>query len=89
MNDLIKIVQALEHSNMLLKGVNETIKNKTKEEKGGFLTALLGTLRATLLGNMLTGKGIIRAGSGRRSLNPSTSYGKGAVRAGYANVIDF
>ena len=70
MNDLIKIVQALEDSNMLLKGVNETIKNKTKERKGGFLTVLLGTLRATLLGKMLTGKGIVRAGSGRRSLNP-------------------
>ena len=89
MNDLIKVAEALEDSNMLLNGVNETIKNKTKEEKGGFLTALLGTLRAALLGNMLTGKVVVRAGSGRRSLNPSTLYGKGAVRAGYANKIDF
>ena len=58
MNDIIKIVQALENSNILLKGVTKTIKNETKEQKGGFLSMLLGTLGASLLGNLLTGKGI-------------------------------
>ena len=52
MNDIIKIVQALEDSNVLLKGVTKTIKNKTKEQKGRFLSMLLGTLRASLLGNI-------------------------------------
>ena len=64
MNDK-KIIQALEDSNILLKGVTKTIKNETKEQKGGFLSILLGTLGASLLGNLLTGKGILRAGSGR------------------------
>ena len=65
MNDIIKIIQAFENSNILLKGVTKTIKNETKEQKGGFLSMLLGTLGASLLGNLLTGKGILRAGSGR------------------------
>ena len=56
MNDIIKIVQALEDSNALLKGVTKTIKNEIKEQKGGFLSILLGTLGASLLGNLLTGK---------------------------------
>ena len=56
MNDIMKIVQVLEDSNILLKGVTETIKNETKEQKGGFLGMLLGTLGASLLGNMLAGK---------------------------------
>ena len=64
MNDIMKLVQALENSGVLLKGVTETIKNKTKEQKGEFLSMLLGTLRASLLGNLLTGKGIERAGEG-------------------------
>ena len=72
MNDIMKIVQALEDSNILLKGVTKTIKNETKEQKGGFLSMLLGTLGASLLGNLLAGKGIVRAGSGRRSLNSSS-----------------
>ena len=42
----------------------ETIKNEAKEQKGGFLSMLLGTLGASLLGNCLTGKGTIRAGEG-------------------------
>ena len=53
MNDMIKIIQAPEDSNILLKGVTKTIKNETKEQKGGFLSMLLGTLRASLLGNLL------------------------------------
>ena len=68
MNDIMKIVQALEDSNILLKGVTKTIKNETKEQKGGFLSMLLGTLGAILLGNLLTkkllGKGTVRAGAG-------------------------
>ena len=62
MNDIIKIVPALEDSNILLKGVTETVKNGTKEQKGGFLSMLLGTQGASLLGNLLTGKGFVRAG---------------------------
>ena len=61
--DDIKIIQALEDSNILWKGITKTIKNKTKKQKGGFLSILLGTLGASLLGNILTGKGIVRAGS--------------------------
>ena len=64
MNDIMEIVQALEDSGNLLKGVTKTIKNETKEQKGGFLSMLLGTLEASLLGNLLTGKGTVRAGEG-------------------------
>ena len=62
MNDITKIVQALEDSNILLKEVPKTIENETKEQKGGNLSMLFGTLGASLLGNLLTG--IVRAGSG-------------------------
>ena len=74
MNDIMKIVQTLEDSNILLKGVTKTIKNETKEQKGGFLSMLLSILGASLLGNLLIGKGTIRAG-------------KGIVRAGYGSTI--
>ena len=56
MNDITKIVQALEDSNILLKRVTKGIKNETKEQKGGFLSMLLGTLGASLLGNLLAEK---------------------------------
>ena len=62
MNDIMKIVQALEDSNILLKGVTRAIKNEAKEQKGGFLSMLLGTLGASLLENLLTGRGFVRAG---------------------------
>ena len=65
-NDIMKIVQTLEDSNILIKGVTKTIKNETKEQKRGFLSMLLGTLGASLLGNLLTGKGIVRADTGKR-----------------------
>ena len=65
MNDITKITESLEESGLLIKGVGETIKNEEKEQKGGFLGMLLGTLCASLLGNLLTGKGIIRAGEGK------------------------
>ena len=65
MKDIMKIIKALENSGILLKGVSKTIKNETKEQRGGFLSMLLGTLGASLLGNLLTGgKGIMRAGDG-------------------------
>ena len=64
MNDIMKIVQALEDSNISLKGVTETIRNEIKEQKEGFLGMLLGTLGASLVKNLLTGKGIVRAGYG-------------------------
>ena len=65
MNDIMKIIEALENSGILLEGVSKTIENETKEQKGGFLSMLLGTLGASLLGNLLTGrKGIMRAGDG-------------------------
>ena len=82
MNDITKIVQALEDSNILLKGVSTTIKNETKEQNRGFLSMLLGTLGASLLGNLLSGKGIVRASSGNKK-------GKRIVRAGYGNKTDF
>ena len=61
MNDIM-IVNDLDDSNILLKGVTKTIKNETKEQKDGFLSMLLGTLGARLLGNLLSGKRIARAG---------------------------
>ena len=57
MHDIRKIVQVLEDLNILLKRVTKTIKNETKEQKGGFLSTLLGTLGPSLLGNLLAGKG--------------------------------
>ena len=70
--DIIKIVKPLQDSGLLLKGVTGTVQNEVKEQKGGFFSMLLGTLGASLLGNLLTGKGIYRAGKG-----------KGVLRAGY------
>ena len=64
MKDIMKIIEALENSGILLKGISKTIENETKEQRGGFLSMLLGTLGASLLGNLLTGKGIMRAGDG-------------------------
>ena len=62
-NDIMKIVKPLEESWFLIKSISKTIKNEAKEQKGGFLSMLLvGTLGASLLVNLLTGKGTIRAG---------------------------
>ena len=75
MKNIMKIIKALENSGILLKGVGKAIKSETKEQRGGFLSMLLGTLGASLLGNLLTGgKGIMRAGDG-------------IVRAGEGNVV--
>ena len=77
MNDTIKIIEALENSGILLKGVTKTIENETKQQRGGFLSMLPGTLGASLLGNLLTGgKGIVRAGDG------IVTAGDGIVTAG-------
>ena len=72
MNDILKIVKSLENSGLLLKGVSETIQHEAKEQRGGFLSILLGTLGASLLGDILFGKGVIRAG-------------EGTIRAGYGS----
>ena len=66
MKDIMKIVISLEDSGLLLKWVSQTIQNEAKEQKRGFLSISLGTLGASLLGNMLAGKGITRAGYGSK-----------------------
>ena len=72
MDDILKIVKSLEDSGLLLKRVSETIQHEAKEQRGGFLSMLLGTLGASLLGDILSGKGVIRAG-------------EGTIRAGYGS----
>ena len=72
MQNLLKMVKSLEDSGISLDGITETVKNGVKEQKGGFLNILLGTLGASLLGNMLAGRGVIRAG-------------EGTIRAGYGS----
>ena len=64
MQDLLKIVKSLEDTGLLLNRITETVKNEVKEQKGGLLSMLLGTLGASLLGNMLASKGFVRAGEG-------------------------
>ena len=66
MNDVIKIVQALEDSNIFLKGITKIIKNETKEQKRGFLSMLLYTLGASLLGHLLAEKRVVRPGTGKQ-----------------------
>ena len=75
MHYIMKIVKSLEKSGSLIKGVSETIKNEAKEQKGGFLGLLSGTLGASLLGNLLTGKG-----------STATSHGRGTIRAAEGTV---
>ena len=76
MQDFLKIVKSLEDSGILLNGITETVKNEVKKQKGGFLSMLLGTLGASLLGDLstknLSGRGVIRAG-------------EGTIRAGYGS----
>ena len=84
MNDIMKIIEALENSGILLKVVSKTIENETKEQRGGFLSMLLGTFGASLLGNLLSRKGMMRAGEGivragegsgsKKSLNSLLSF---------------
>ena len=76
MDDILNIVKSLENSGLLLKGVSETIQHQAKEQRGGFLSMLLGTLGASLFGDILSkglsGKGVLRAG-------------EGTIRAGYGS----
>ena len=83
MEDLIKIVKSREDSGLLLKGVTESVQNEVKEQKGGFLSMLLGTLGAILLGNLLTEKGVNKKGKGIHRA------GQGIVRTGEGNNMDF
>ena len=76
MEDLIKIVKSLEDSGLLLKGVTETVQNEVKEQKGGFLSMSLGTLGASLLGNLLRGRGVNKKVKGIHRV------GEGIIRAG-------
>ena len=85
MEDLIKIVKSLEDSGLLLKRITETVQNEVKEQRGGFLSMLLGAVGASLLGNLLTGKGIHIAGKGKGIHRA----GEGIVRAGEGNKLDF
>ena len=85
MEDIIKIVKSLEDSGLLLKVISETVQNEVNKQKGRFLSMLLGTLGASLLGNLLTGKGIYRAGKGK-GIN---RVGERIVTAGYGNKMDF
>ena len=99
MKDLIEIVKSLEDSGLLLKGVSSTILNKANEQKGRFLSMFLGTLGASLLGNILAGKGAIATTQGRgvnktgegtisKSIGEETKskrQGREIVRAGYGN----
>ena len=79
--DIIKIVKSLEDSVLLFKGVSETIQNEAKEQKRGFLNMLLGTLDASLLGNILAGKEVIA----KRQSRGINTAGEGVIRAGYGN----
>ena len=76
MQDLLKIAKSLEDSGLLLDGITETVKNEVKEQKCGFISMFLGTLGASLLGDLLTkklsGRGVVRAG-------------EGTIRAGYGS----
>ena len=90
MDDILKIVKSLENPGLLLKGVSETIQHEAKEQRGGFLSMLLGTLGASLLGDVLSkglsGKGVIRAGEGTiRAGKGVIRAGEGTIRAGYGS----
>ena len=81
--DIIEIVKSVEDSGLLLKGVSKTIQNETKEQKGGFLSMLLATLGASLLGNIVARKGmsragerIVRAGYGNKKIQKTTTRNK-------------
>ena len=94
MKDIIKIVKSLEDFGLLLKGVTETVQNEVTEQKGGFLSMLLGTLGTSLLGNLLTGKGAIATSQGRGIYRAGKGKGinragEGIVRAGYGNKMGF
>ena len=87
--DLIKIVKSLEDSGLLLKGITESVQNEVKEQEEGFLSMLLGTLGASLLGNLFTGKGASHAGKGIHRAGKGKGIdraGEGIIRAGEGNM---
>ena len=87
MDRLIIIVKSLEHSGLLLKVITKSVQNEIKEQKGGFLSMLLGTSGASLLGNLLTGKGTFYAGKGVIKKGKGIHRaGEGIVRAGEGNM---
>ena len=79
--DIIKIIKPLKDSGLVLVGVTETVQNEVKEQKGGFLSMLIDTLGASLSRNLLTGRGVNRAGKGC-GINRA---GEGVLRVGYGN----
>ena len=79
----MKIIKSLEESGLLIKDVSETIKNEAKEQKGGFSSRLLGTLGATLLGTLLTGKVVIATSQRRGTIRA----GEGTNRTGEGTII--
>ena len=90
MDNILKIVKSLEDSGILLKGVSETIQHEAKEQRGGFLSMLLGTLGASLLGDVLSkglsGRGVIKAGEGTiRAGEGTIRAGEGTIRTGYGS----
>ena len=89
MKDLLEIVNSLEDSGLLLKGVSETTQNEGKEQKGGFLNMLLGTLGASLLGNILAGKGRNRAGEGVVRAGSRNKKGRKATTKDRKKKMDF
>ena len=93
MEDFIQIVKSLEDSGLLLKEVTESVQNEVKEQKGGFLSMLLGALGAILLGNHLSGKGAIATSQGRvvnKKGEGINKAGEGIMRTGEGyNKIDF
>ena len=76
MEGIINIVVSLENSGLLIKGVSKAIQNEAKDQKGGFLSMLLGTLGASLLGSILAGKGMSRAGEGSMRADYGSSIKK-------------
>ena len=80
MEDIMKIIRSLEYSGLLLNEVTETVQNELKEQKGRFISMLLGTLVASLLGNLLWGKGAIATSQSRAIYR--AGKGKGINRAG-------
>ena len=81
MGDFIKIVKFLEDSGLLVEGVTKTFQNEIKEQKGGFLSMLLSTLGASLLGNLLTGKGVKATSQGRRIYRAGKGKVKGVLKS--------
>ena len=81
--DIIEMVKSHEDSGLLVEGVTEEVQTEVKEQRGRFLSILLGTLGASLLGNLLTGKGAIARSQGRGICR--AGKGKGVLRAGYGS----